>query len=142
MGGSRWQAVLRNWVVPLLPSSICTEAVRRVDALADLPQGDTCLVHGDLAGSNVLWGNGRVVGVLDWDLAALDDPAEDAAALATWHGWSLIAQMVDSDTTGRARAFADTHPLQAIAFAVLNDRAPAEIQRAVARAARRLRPTG
>jgi aminoglycoside phosphotransferase (APT) family kinase protein len=92
------------------------------DALANLPDSDRSFNHGDLAGSNVLWSHGRVAGVLDWDLAAWDDPAEDVAALASWHGWALLPLIADPGTAARAAVFRRSFPLQIIAFAIINDR--------------------
>lgn len=79
-GGASWEAVLREEVVPRLDRALRDNARSRIDALANLPESELSFNHGDLAGSNVLWSHGRVAGVLDWDLAAWDDPAEDVAA--------------------------------------------------------------
>ena len=43
------------------------------------------LVHGDLAGHNMHWIDGQLVGILDWDYAALWDTALNATYLSLWH---------------------------------------------------------
>ncbi|MDC7123478.1 phosphotransferase [Cellulomonas fimi] len=137
-GGDAWETVLREEVVPRLDGAAREEAVARVDALAGLPAADRAVNHGDLAGSNVLWAGGRVSGVLDWDLTSWDDPAEDVAALVSWHGWSLLPEVADRATAARAEVFRRSFPLQLVAFAVVHARPALEVQRAVARAQERL----
>ncbi|MFC4244530.1 phosphotransferase family protein [Gryllotalpicola reticulitermitis] len=138
MGGDAWEGILLERVVPLLDARARPEARRRVGALAALRPDRSAVVHGDLAGSNVLWTGGRVTGILDWDLAAPGDPAEDVAALASWHDWSLVSELTDAQTATRAAAYRDTFALQVIAFGIINERPPAQIQRAVMRAERLL----
>lgn len=139
IGASRWQEVLTEQVLPLLAADVRAAAARRIDALAALPQVPPVVNHGDLAGGNVLWRDGRVRGVLDWDLAALDDPAEDVASLASWHGWDVVEHLADSETVARAAVFRRSFPLQVVAFAVRQDRPAAEIQPLLDRAAVLLR---
>ena len=127
MGGQRWQNVLTEQVLPLLTTDVQVAASRRIDALAALPAVPPVVNHGDLAGSNVLWHAGRVVGVLDWDLAALEDPAEDVASLASWHGWDLVDQLADAETVARAEVFRESFGLQVVAFAVIHERPAAEV---------------
>ncbi|HIW29861.1 MAG TPA: phosphotransferase [Candidatus Luteococcus avicola] len=74
-GGAEWLSVLRDRVAPLLPVSkrqVALDVIEQVAAIDDAPRA---LNHGDLAGSNLLWRDGRVSAVLDWDLAARCDPA-------------------------------------------------------------------
>jgi aminoglycoside phosphotransferase (APT) family kinase protein len=137
-GGPRWLDVLTTEVVPRLPSAARDEARCRIDALAALPPSRRVVNHGDLAGSNILWDCGRVVGVIDWDLTSHDDPAEDVASLATWHGWHLVGELADADTVTRAEAFRGCFPLQVIAFAILRERPADEIAHTIERALERL----
>ena len=44
---------------------------------------ETTLVHGDYWPGNVLWREGSIVAVLDWEAATLGDPARDVAYCAT-----------------------------------------------------------
>ena len=45
-----------------------------------LPQGNaSVLLHGDFWPGNILWRNGQIVGVIDWEDAALGDPLADIA---------------------------------------------------------------
>lgn len=118
-GGQRWAEVLRDEVVHRLPVEWRDEAWRRVEAALALPEVPASLVHGDLAGENVHWEDGRLVGVLDWDLAQPFDPAVDAACMA-WYGWDTLAAAVDETTLRRARTWYGTFGLEQIAFAVLN----------------------
>lgn len=138
MGGARWFEVMTDQAIPLLARDAQAPARRAADGLAALDPVRPVLVHGDLAGANVLWENGRISGVLDWDLASADDQAEDVAALGNWHGWEQIAQAADAHVVERARAFAATYPLQVICFALLNARPLGEVARAVASANARL----
>lgn len=139
MGGDAWRETMAERVLPLLDDEARSRGERVVEGLAALAEpAEPSLVHGDLAGANVLWTDGRVSGVIDWDLASAGDPADDVAALATWHGWEAIAGVVPPDTENRARVIAATYPLQLVCFAVVNRRPVAEIDRAVQRANRRL----
>lgn len=140
MGGADWQAVLTERAVPLLPTDLRTEAVGRVQRLAALPTVDPVLNHGDLGGTNVHWDGPVVAGVLDWDLAAPEDPAEDVAAAAWTFGvWDEAAERFGPEVIERAWAFRRSFPLQVLAFAVLHDRPAHEIERVVARVSRSLR---
>lgn len=137
-GGHDWLTVLQERVVPLLPveaRATARDIVGRAEELAGAPRA---LNHGDLAGSNLLWQDGRVTAVLDWDLAAWCDPADDVASLALWHGWELLPQLADEATVERARVLRRTYPLQVVAFSLLHDRPTDEVARAVQRAADRL----
>jgi aminoglycoside phosphotransferase (APT) family kinase protein len=137
-GGADWYSVLTELATPLLPVQVRDRARAAVDALAALDHPEPAVNHGDLAGSNVHWEGDRVVGVLDWDLAALEDPAEDVASLLTWHGWELGPQVADPATLARARVFGAVSPLTVIAFSVLRGRPADEIERVTARVAARL----
>lgn len=118
-GGPRWRQMLREEVLPLLPARAQAEAWRRVEALCALTEVGTCFSHGDLAGENVRWERGEVVAVLDWDLATHEDPAEDVASLASWHGWDVLSQLADEATASRAAVYRDAFPLQMIAFQIV-----------------------
>lgn len=136
LGGDGWSERLRTEVVELFPVRWRAHARRRAEALIALEQspGRTgAFRHGDLAGSNVLWRGGRVAGVLDWDLAALDDPAEDAAALLWWHDWRLLGQVVDPETAARAEIIRASFPIQSVAFAHLHSATPDALAAAIER---------
>nr|WP_242497835.1 phosphotransferase [Microbacterium protaetiae] len=135
-GGVAWHEVMIEQVLPRLPAHVRGEALRRISALAALRPPVLTVNHGDLAGSNILWRRGRVTGVLDWDLAAEDDPAEDVASLAGWHGWDLVSDLADPDTVARAAVFRASFPLQVIAFALVHERSDDEVERGVHRAVR------
>lgn len=133
MGGPEWESVLRERVIPALPRACRAEAVRRVDAIADLPAVELQFAHGDLAGANVLWVDGCIVGVIDWDLATYEDPAEDVASLAWWHGWNVVTEIAEPGVAERAVVYRDLFPIQMVAFQMVNDRGVADIQRVIDR---------
>lgn len=107
-----WAVVLAEDVIPRLPPRWRAEGRRRLDDAVALEPVPDALVHGDLAGSNVHWGpDGKLVGVLDWDLALPFDPAVDAACMA-WHGWDTIRAAVDDETYRRARVWNQTFGIE------------------------------
>lgn len=131
MGGRSWFEIMTEQAIPLLTPDVQDRARHAVDRLAALEPATPVVVHGDLAGGNVLWENGQVSAVLDWDLASADDPAGDVAALGTWHGWEVVTHATDTHVVGRARAIAATYPLQLICFALINSRPATELARAI-----------
>jgi len=133
MGGSRWFEVMTEQAIPMLTPKARGKARAAADRLATLPSVEGALVHGDLAGANVLWKRGRVSAVLDWDLASADDPAEDVAAVGTWHGWESVARATNTGIVERAKAFAATYSVQLICFAIVNARPGDELDRAIQR---------
>ncbi|WP_328610283.1 aminoglycoside phosphotransferase family protein [Amycolatopsis sp. NBC_00345] len=105
--GLGWADILNDEVVPRLPAKWRDGVRQRLDTLLALEDVPPRLVHGDLGGSNVHFGeDGKLTGVLDWDLAILSDPAIDAALIATWHGWDVL-RTTDEKTRRRARAWND-----------------------------------
>ena len=58
------------------------ELSRRRGDLAPTQASTLCLIHGDYWPGNVLWTDGRIVAVLDWEAARLGDPAADVAYCA------------------------------------------------------------
>ncbi|MEV0613804.1 aminoglycoside phosphotransferase family protein [Nonomuraea sp. NPDC050404] len=100
-----WAELLAGQVVPHLPDKWREVCRARLEAARTLEAVPDALVHGDLCGGNVHWGeDGELVGVLDWDQAHLFDPAIDAA-LMSWHGWDTVRKAVDPATYRRARAY-------------------------------------
>ncbi|MFD8079747.1 phosphotransferase family protein [Streptomyces sp. NPDC059718] len=107
-----WAGILAEDVIPRLPARWRDEGRRRLDDAIALEPVPDALVHGDLAGSNVHWSpDGKLIGVLDWDLALPFDPAIDAACMA-WHGWGTIHDAVDHDTYRRARVWDQTFGIE------------------------------
>ncbi len=120
-GRDRWYELMLHEAIPRLPVRLRDEARRRTDEAAALEPVEACLVHGDLAGENVHWDDrGRVVGVIDWDLAAPFDQAVDVACLA-FFGWESVRAAVDSTTYARARTWSRTFGIEQVVAAVLND---------------------
>jgi Phosphotransferase enzyme family len=107
------------------------------------PVVEPSLVHGDLAGHNMRWqrrthqamahpdghadGNGGadgpvLTGILDWDLAALWDPALNPAYLSLWHGEEKLDSMArDADEALRARVWLGWTALETIYDASLRE---------------------
>ncbi|MFF0578472.1 aminoglycoside phosphotransferase family protein [Streptosporangium saharense] len=105
--GLGWADILNDEIVPRLPTRWRDGVRQRLDTLLALDEVPVRLVHGDLGGGNVHFGeDGRLIGVLDWDMAILSDPAIDAALVATWHGWDVL-RTTDEETNRRARVWND-----------------------------------
>lgn len=113
-----WDAGKTTAVLAALPQDLAGPAARVVEAVRGFaavrnaeagPDGATgtdvppALVHGDLAGHNMHWLDGKLLGILDWDLAAAWDPALNAAHLGLWHGRDLLAS-ITRDPGEAARA--------------------------------------
>lgn len=63
-------------------SALRTAAARAMAPLWSRPAAPGCLVHGDLSPGNLVVGpDGRLVGLLDWEMARAADPAVDAASI-------------------------------------------------------------
>ena len=59
-------------------NKVCTKDI--LDAIWPIPQHNkSVLVHGDFWFGNVLWKDGKLVAVLDWEFATLGDPLFDLA---------------------------------------------------------------
>jgi aminoglycoside phosphotransferase (APT) family kinase protein len=103
--GPAWSDVIAQDILPRLPARWQPEVRRRLDAALALDPVPDALVHGDLGGSNVHWSSdGKLLGVLDWDLAMPGDPALDAALMA-WHGWDTVRRAVPAAVYHRARTW-------------------------------------
>jgi|GEM_PF-1175791 len=62
----------------VLPRPLIRHALDVLDRRA--PEGDkTVLLHGDYRLPNLKWRDGEIVGILDWELARVGDPASDLA---------------------------------------------------------------
>ncbi len=106
--GLGWADILKDQIIPRLPTKWRDGVRQRLDTLLALEEVPARLVHGDLGGSNVHFGtDGKLTGVLDWDMAILSDPAIDAALVAGWHGWDVLRAATDAETYRRARAWDD-----------------------------------
>jgi aminoglycoside phosphotransferase (APT) family kinase protein len=104
--GLGWAEILSE-IIARLPTRWRDAVRQRLDTLLALEEVPARLVHGDLGGSNIHFHNGKLTGVLDWDMAILSDPAIDAALVATWHGWDVLRAATDEGTHRRARAWND-----------------------------------
>ena len=51
-----------------------------LEAVWPLPQSNrSVLLHGDFWPGNILWKDGQLVGIIDWENAAVGDPLADVA---------------------------------------------------------------
>ncbi|WP_309080338.1 phosphotransferase [Zhihengliuella sp.] len=120
-----WTARKRAAAVAALPEAAAPSAeavLARIEAFADVPGG---LVHGDLAGHNMHWDGDRLLGILDWDLAADWDPALNAAYLGMWHGKELVPLIAaDRDEARRAAVWDGAMALEAVYNASLRSDRP------------------
>lgn len=80
-----WQRELNYWAGviekdELEPEPIAAAAIRWLRRNAPGPAQKLAIVHGDYRNGNVLHdGNGRIIAVLDWEMAHIGDPLEDLA---------------------------------------------------------------
>ena len=140
-GGDRWAELMTDEVLPRLPEELRADATRRVRNALELEPVPPSLVHSDLGGENVHWSaDGKLVGILDWDLAQPFDPAVDAACLA-WYGWENVRTAVDPDTYRRAGIWYLTFGIEQIVAAVLTAEPPEVLDRYVERTAAWLKRT-
>ena len=99
-----WTDERRRQSHDALPETLRAPALALWDRLDELAQVPPALVHGDLAGHNMHWRGGELLGILDWDLAAAWDPALNTAYLALWHGQELLDAIApDAEQARRAR---------------------------------------
>lgn len=85
------------------------------------PGSEATIVHGDWAPYNVVWRDGSIVGVIDWDLARPGDPLDDLA-FAAWQWAPLhhpgmlnggeLGRWDDSERERRLRLVLDTYGLE------------------------------
>ncbi|WP_270238706.1 phosphotransferase family protein [Kocuria marina] len=133
-GGHRRRHVLLDQVLPLLLPRNRNRAMNAIEDLVALDNVPPRLVHGDLMGSNMLWQDDHLVGVIDWDHASMSDPAYDVASLGLWFGWSSVRQATDEENYLRARLHSRIFPLQAVAYALHHELDTAQIRQAVEKA--------
>lgn len=73
------------------PDPLVTRAMEWLRANVPDAEGPVVLVQGDTGPGNFLYEDGRVTGIIDWELAHLGDPMDDIAWLswrATQHGFT------------------------------------------------------
>lgn len=110
-----WSAGKTSETLRVLPAGLIADAELVLDVVAGFATVVPGLVHGDLAGHNMHWVDGRLVGVLDWDLAAAWDPALNSAYLGMWHGEALLEQIAaTAQESRRARVWLGAMSLESI----------------------------
>lgn len=110
-----WTEAKTEATLGLLPVSLAADALQVLATVASFSRIPPALVHGDLAGHNVHWLKGRLVGVLDWDLAAAWDLAPNSAYLGLWHGEELLDEIAPTpEEAWRARVWLGAMSLESI----------------------------
>ncbi len=121
-GGADFPSIVHDVIAPAMTTG-CAHAAR--SAIEQLLGAEATVVaqpvHGDLTRFNLRWANDRVVGVLDWDHAALGDPAIDVAGILTSFGVQAAGDIADPNTLHRASLHRATFPLQVAAAGHLHD---------------------
>ena len=79
-----------------LPEGTLWQALREYlsDASGSAYRGRPSLLHGDFWPQNLLWRDGELVAVLDWEDAAIGDPMADVAGARVELGWTYGEQAV------------------------------------------------
>jgi len=121
-GGADFPSIIDDVIAPAMAHE-CSRAAR--SAVEQLLAAETAViaqpVHGDLTRFNLRWDDGQVVGVIDWDHAAMGDPAIDIAGILTSFGTNAAKDISDAGTLHRASLHRATFPLQVAAAGHLHD---------------------
>lgn len=121
-GGERFIQIVADEIGPALSAKARTTAVRVVAELLEAEaQAPHCVVHGDLTPFNIRWEGDRAIGLLDWDFAAIGDPALDLAGILTTVGTDVARVIGDSASVERATLHRATFPLQIACAGLLHD---------------------
>jgi aminoglycoside phosphotransferase (APT) family kinase protein len=92
-----WAAQVRSVLFPLMSAAGRQRAEAELAAVEAVLSTGTALVHGDLGGANLLFGESggvpRLTGVLDWDDACIGSQANDLASMAATFGWPLATRI-------------------------------------------------
>lgn len=73
-------------------------------------RGERCLLHADYFPGNLVWNDGAIAAVIDWEAAALGDPMADVATTRLDLRWAYDAEVAEAftlrylATTGRSSA--------------------------------------
>lgn len=138
-GGANWYRIQIDEVLPRLDPQMRALAREAVESLACLSAENRVFSHGDLGGHNVFWDQGRVSGILDWDLSSESDRSTDLASLGVWHGWEKLAKVASADQVQRALIRRNTFRLQQVGFLTVSQRPESEIAAAADKASKWLR---
>lgn len=137
--GGVWSEERVSALLQMLPTHLIPQAkavLARIDSFAPITPS---LVHADLAGHNLHWQGSRLIGVLDWDLAAAWDPALNSAYLGLWHGEELLEQIAATPQEAwRARIWLGAMSLESIYQVGLGDN-PQNLAAMVEKVSARLR---
>jgi aminoglycoside phosphotransferase (APT) family kinase protein len=98
------------------PQPIVRAAIRRLRREPPPPPQRLCLVHGDYRNGNFLHdGAGRIIAILDWEMAHVGDPLEDLA-WALDPLWSLGRHDLAAGMIPRAHAIAHWEQASGLTF--------------------------
>lgn len=115
-GKENWVDFLQQQVIPQLLSGSQKIALQALGQALNLAKVEPTLIHGDLAGHNILWKGEKLVGVIDWDHASIGDPAIDHAAVGNYYGWEVLERFLTKPQLQRAHVLAALLPLQSLAY--------------------------
>ena len=118
-GGESWPHIVDE-ITDALGQPLRAEAARVVADVAEAERSaPRCFVHGDFGPHNLLFQDGRISGLIDFDNACVGDPAMDFAPLIGFYGSTAVAQITNSRMVERARIHRASLSLQVAAAAQL-----------------------
>lgn len=121
-GGPDFPRLVSERVIPCLDADAANAASDALDQLIEAEaSAPSCVVHGDLNSFNLLWEADMAHGVIDWDFAAISDPALDIAGILSTLGRDVAARLTDAETLRRASKHRATFPLQIACAGLLHD---------------------
>lgn len=101
-----------------IPEDIVPESAIRTAVVANWPPpqvNEAVVLHNDYWPGNVLWRDGRIAAVIDWEEAAFGDPMADLANIRleiAWHfGTAAMTRLTDEYLAHRPSAASGTLPL-------------------------------
>jgi Ser/Thr protein kinase RdoA (MazF antagonist) len=121
-GGDQWPDIVQRDLIQRLEAPAGVVAAERVESLLEAESHAVpMLCHGDFGPHNILWSEGKVASVIDFDHACMGDPAIDIAPLISFHGASSAASLGSPEEIQRAMLHRATLPLQVAAAAHIAD---------------------
>ena len=97
---------------------------------------DVCLIHGDFGTGNILCGDGRISGIIDFGFCGIGDPAQDLGALISSYGEPFVERVMGHypalrEGLRRARFYRQNYALIQALYALRDDN-PADFEDGIA----------